>query len=213
MKGVLVALAVSWLACGAAAGDEIYRVDDEGSDVHWRIYSAGALARVGHNHVIAAGQLSGMATVADGRASFEVEIPVDSLVVDDPELRARYGEAFSSKPSEDDIAGTKRNMLGERVLDAANHPLIRIVGSGPVEPGATMLDVTFEIRGHATRHTVPATVSVTDDAIVAEGEFQLTHEQLGLEPFSVMLGALQVAEPIDFTYRLRAVRVTGAPAR
>ncbi|HEY8521696.1 MAG TPA: YceI family protein [Gammaproteobacteria bacterium] len=210
MKGVLAGLVTSWLACGVAAGQEVYRVDGEASDVHWRIYSAGTFARLGHNHVISAGELSGTATVTDGRASFEIEIPVEALVVDDPELRARYGEAFSSKPSEDDIAGTRRNMLGERVLDAEQHPLIRIVGSGPVEPGATTLDVTFEIRGQTTRHAVPATVTVDDDAIVAEGEFQLTHEQLGLAPFKVMMGALQVAEQIDFAYRLRAVRAAGA---
>ena len=34
---------------------ETYQVDAGASDIHWRVYKAGALSRLGHNHVISVG--------------------------------------------------------------------------------------------------------------------------------------------------------------
>jgi hypothetical protein len=40
--------------------------------------------------------------------------------------------------------------------------------------------------------------------VSASGEFDLTHTALGMMPFSVMLGALQVADGMKFVYNVRA---------
>jgi hypothetical protein len=40
----------------------------------------------------------------------------------------------------------------------------------------------------------------------ASGEFDLTHAQLGLSPYSVALGAIRVAERMHVRYRLIARR-------
>jgi hypothetical protein len=191
----------------------VYTLDAAGSDIHWRVYKAGTFARFGHNHVISVGELSGAVTYdADSsQSTFEIAIPVAGLVIDDPVLRGRYGENFSSKPSDEDIAGTRTNMLGERVLDAANYPMLRVHGriaSGA--PEAATLAVTVDLLGRSVSLMVPCSIVVEGDELVASGEFGLTHADLGMTPFSVMLGALAVGERLDFSYQVRATRVTAA---
>ena len=46
-------------------------------------------------------------------------------------LRSTLGADFASVPTADDIAGTRSNMLGDKVLDGEKHPRIRIAGTGP----------------------------------------------------------------------------------
>jgi hypothetical protein len=135
-------------------------------------------------------------------------MPVAGLVIDDPALRSLYGEDFSSKPTEEDIAGTKENMLGERVLDAEHHSMLVIQGrvDGSVSEEA-MLAVSVELLGRAVPISVPCSIVVDDDVLTASGEFRLTHADLGMEPFNVMLGALAVAPELDFSFDIRAMRV------
>ena len=124
-RSCLACIAV-WATAVGAEEPVVYAVDAAASDIHWRVYKAGSFARFGHNHVISVGELMGKVTrdAQSGAATFELTIPVAGLVVDDPALRSLYGEEFSSKPSEKDIAGTRDNMLGERVLDAEHHPTL-----------------------------------------------------------------------------------------
>lgn len=189
------------------AEGELYEIDPAASDLHWLVYRAGTLARFGHNHVISVGELNGRVLVAPAieESQFEIEIPVEDLVVDDAELRAGEGEEFESVPSADDIAGTRENMLSEAVLNAEEYPTIRIVGTGPVvEGGSQSLEVTVELLGRSIPLSIPTEVEMNGDTLEASGSFRLTHEELGMKPFSVMLGALQVGEALDFEYHVVA---------
>jgi polyisoprenoid-binding protein YceI len=205
-NGVLVA---SLLLAGVAAAQEaqVYTVDAGASDVHWRVYKAGTFARLGHNHVISAGELTGrvVRSADPAQSTFELVIPYAGLVVDDPELRGRYGEAFSSQPSPDDIAGTRKNMLTAKVLDGEHFSELRLSGRAMTDDlTATTLAVTIEMLGRSVELPVPTTVEIEGDTLVASGEFSLEHADLGMEPFSVMMGALQVGKQLDFSYRIVA---------
>lgn len=192
----------------STAGEHIYTIDPAGSEVSWRIYKAGLMARFGHNHVISVGDLDGR-VIATGdleNAEWNLSFTVDQLVVDDPELRARYGKDFESVPSDDDKAGTKRNMLTEDVLDGAEYPEIRLHGRGFSGPRETAeIPVTIEMLGRTIEETFPAAITLDDDVLTISGERRLTHEDLGLKPFKALGGALSVGQDIDFTYRIRAV--------
>src|SRR6185503_16127693 len=151
------ALLASGVAPAQSAGER-YVVDAAQSDFHWLVYKAGALSRFGHNHTIAVGDLSG------------------SVLVDDPKLRSTLGEEFASVPKEDDIAGTKRNMLSERVLDGEKYPQIRVTGTGPMMAGGMQeLAVKVEMLGRAIELKVPTTVTIDGDQLRAKGEFELGH--------------------------------------
>lgn len=187
----------------------LYEIDVENSEIYWLVYRAGAFSRFGHNHVISVGDLTGNVLVQPQieRSQFEIEIAAEDLIVDDPELRAQEGEEFASEPTAEDIAGTRSNMLGENVLNAEQYPVLKVTGSGPSgEQGSQVLDATIELLGRSIPVTLPVEVVIGGDMLEASGSFSLTHEQLGMEPFSVMMGALQVGEQLDFTYRITARR-------
>lgn len=192
----------------AAVAGERYVVDPAASEVYWKIGKAGLMARFGHNHVISAETFSGAVTLDPQNLSasrFELEFPVGEFVIDDPELRARFGEAFASVPSEEDKAGTRRNMLSEALLNGDAYPHVRVRGSGPEAAGVPgTLPVEIEIVGRTVRLELPGEVTIGDGFVEASGEFALDHADLGLTPFSALGGALQVAPTIEFSYRIRA---------
>jgi len=207
----LAALFVSGVAPGQESGER-YVVDPAQSDFHWLVYKAGAFSRFGHNHTIAVGDLSGNVLVNRddlAKSQFDLQFGVGQLVVDDPALRSTLGEDFSSVPKPDDIAGTRKNMLSERVLDGEKYPQIRITGIGPTTGGGMQeLAVKVEMLGRVIDLKVPTTVTIEGDQLRATGEFELNHSDLGMQPFSVMAGALQVGEKLSFTYDVRAQRAT-----
>jgi polyisoprenoid-binding protein YceI len=201
-----LAAVLTGLAAGAQESRE-YTVDPSASDVHWLVYKAGTLSKLGHNHVISVAELTGRVTVANDLAAskFELSFPVASLVVDDPRLRANLGEDFASVPTAEDKAGTQRNMLTDKVLDGEKFGTISVRGTGPSGAGGSQtLSVSVELLGRTVALTVPTKVVVNGDTLTASGEFELTHEALGMKPFSVMLGALQVADNMKFIYQVRA---------
>jgi polyisoprenoid-binding protein YceI len=214
MRRATWALSVAaWLVGSVAAAQdagERYVVDATQSDLHWLVYKAGTLSRLGHNHTIAAGDLGGNVTVTPSNLSasrFELEFSVAKLVVDDPMLRGTLGADFASVPTADDIAGTTKNMLSDRVLDGEQHPSIRIVGTGPMtREGKQALAVQVEILGRTVDLTVPTEVTIDGGELRAKGEFELNHADLGMKPFTVMLGALAVGEKLSFSYDIKARR-------
>jgi polyisoprenoid-binding protein YceI len=184
-----------------------YVIDSEASEIHWRIYKAGAFARFGHNHVIAIAQPSGTVEVTPQLASSSVSIDFDvgDLIIDDPQLRARYGEDFASEPSAEDIAGTRTNMLTEQVLNGAVFPRISLTGAQLSGLGADQtMQLSIALLGADISLNVPVNVSFDGTELRAQAQFRLLHQDLGMEPFSVMMGALQVAPEIDFTVDIRA---------
>ncbi len=141
-----------------------------------------------------------------GTSQWELRFAVDSLVIDDPGFRSRYGEDFESAPSEDDKAGTKRNMLTDRVLNGEIFPEIRLSGTGGAGVfDAAELPLTIEILGRTIEQSFPASIEIGADSLTVTGEYRLTHDDLGMEPFSVFGGMMAVGNEIDFTYRIHAV--------
>jgi polyisoprenoid-binding protein YceI len=201
------------LACGGAAAQEAgerYVVDAAQSDLHWLVYRAGAFSRFGHNHTVAVGDLRGTVLVDRddlAKSQLELQFSVANLVVDDSALRGTLGEEFASVPKEEDIAGTRRNMLSESVLDGEKYPQIRITGTGPMTAGGMKeLAVKVAMLGRIIDLEVPTEVTIEGDRLRARGEFELNHADLGMEPFSVMAGALQVGEKLSFSYDVTALR-------
>jgi hypothetical protein len=194
------------------AAPRVFTVDGSQSEVYWRIYKAGAMARLGHNHVISVSELSGIVTLGSdsGTSEWTLSFPVGSLVVDDPEIRARYGEDFASIPSDNDKEGTKRNMLTADVLNAEVYSAIRLSGRGFSGPlAAAELPVSIEILGRVVERSFPAQIAVSGNELTVTGEYRLTHADLGMSPFTALGGLMSVGEEIDFTYRIHAV--AGAP--
>jgi polyisoprenoid-binding protein YceI len=190
------------------AGADVYRVDPQKSDVRLLVYRDGALSTFGHNHVVSLRDFKGTIHLQPklGQSRVELEIPVDQLVLDDAAQRGLEGKDFANQPSKDDIAATRTNMLGDALLKAMQFPTIKVTGtSGPVDAkNSAMLDLSVQLVGQEIKLTVPCTLKLEGGQLEASGTIELSHRQLGLKPFSALLGSLRVAEQMKFKYRIRA---------
>ncbi|HKL63952.1 MAG TPA: YceI family protein [Woeseiaceae bacterium] len=190
----------------------VYRIDTDASLLQLFVYRAGALARLGHNHVIASRDLKGTVWYRDrrGRSALRISLPVAELTVDEPALREAAGEDFPGEIPPEDVEGTRRNLLGEAVLDAAAHPeltveLVSVAG----EAETLTVTAAVTVRGQRRLVDFPVRLRRKDERLVATGETTVTHAQLGLQAFSVMGGALSVAPEIGVSYRIVARRQPG----
>jgi hypothetical protein len=75
---------------------------------------------------------------------------------------------------------------------------------GMLAPGAV-------IRVAGARKARELSMTTFDDGVVT-GRFELTHEALGLTPFTALGGALSVADTIDVRYRLALTGGRGCPS-
>ena len=187
------------------------------SDVTVRVYRDGPLAELGHNHVIASTGLTGRIELRRPLATttLALELPLGSLIVDDPARRAEAGEEFPGELNGPDREGTRANMLGPALLDAARFPVMLLEGLA-IDGESPDFSVTARVSlaGRQRDIVVPARLELDGDTLTASGRFTLTHAQLGLSPFSVALGALRVRDDIQVGYRLSARRAgTGGSAR
>jgi len=196
-----------------------------------RVYRGGTLASAGHNHLIALHALSGTIYVpADvRRTSFEAHIAVSAFTVDEPALRAQEHSAdFPPDVPEAAREGTRRNMLGEALLDSERNPQIvlrsvRLESAGQPAPAtgsetggeagsearAVLARVQTTVRGEVRTINVPVRYQLTAGALNVSGEAPLRQSDIGLTPFSALLGALQVQDEMRVRFRIVA-RAAGA---
>jgi len=125
--------------------------------------------------------------------------------VDEPAVRATLGDEFKAPVDSASVEGTRGHMLGDKLLNAVHFPVIRLA-SGPLrsEDNHWIVTLNISVRDHASAIDVPVTLSITREQLDASGEFDLTHAQLGLTPYSVGLGALRVAESIHIRFHVVA---------
>jgi polyisoprenoid-binding protein YceI len=174
------------------------------------VYRGGALASAGHNHVIASHDLSGTIYVPPEllQSSFEVHVPVATLTVDEAALRAQQPAAeFPADVSESAKEGTRRNMLGEALLDAQHNPeiVLRSLQLTAADSAAVLAQVESSLRGQLRTFTVPVRYRLGGNGTLeVSGEFPLRQTDLGLTPFSAMLGALQVQDEMRMSFHIVA---------
>lgn len=184
-----------------------YRLDAARSDVRILVYRAGALASLGHNHVLRVRGLEGQLWLpADPAAArFALSFPVAALAIDEPGARREEGSEFAETPSAEDIAGTRRNLEGPAVLDAARHADIRLEGAAARGATGLVVRTRITVRDGGADLEVPVEVTTRGEEVVVRGGFPVTQSGLGLVPFSVALGALKVRDELTVRFRLVAI--------
>jgi hypothetical protein len=198
------------------AGAAAYSIDSAQSELRLLVYRAGPMARLGHNHVILNRAMGGWVDAAarPESASFSLYLPVADFIVDDARARSEEGPDFSAEVPEDARSGTRRNMLSAALLDAERFPVITLtsVGIAPAPEGNLVATLTIGVAGHESVLAVPFAVEISADRISAVGSAVVRQSDLGLTPFSVMLGALQVQDDITVKFRFVATAVPAAAA-
>jgi polyisoprenoid-binding protein YceI len=188
-------------------GARLYEIDPSASELRVLVYRAGTLSSLGHNHVVHSNALQGRIYVQEPltRSGFEIVLPVQSLTVDEPVRRAQEGAEFRTRLTEQDIAATRANMLGEHVLNAARFPELRL-RSARVAGEAPSLTLTVRASVRETQQDLlmPVTVSLDDTRLEAHGQTDLSQSALGITPFSVLMGALAVQDTLHVKYDIVA---------
>ena len=165
------------------------------------------MASFGHNHVIQAKTLVGDIVLAEDfhQSNFHFAIPVADLQVDAAAARSAEGDEFAKLPDAEAIAGTTRNMLGSKVLDAAFYPQIEIRSVAVTGPaGAPDVTVRVKLRGVERDITMPLAIDYRDDQIAVTALFAIDQTDFGITPLSLLGGALQVANRVRVRLRIVA---------
>jgi len=140
-------------------------------------------------------------------STVELTIPVGSFEVDIEAYRVEEGDDFKSEVSDKAKLGTRNNMLGAELLKASDFPYIAIRSeSWSGELPDIIVKAIFTVRDQPNAVEFPASVSVGDEQIVVMGSLSLTHGQLGLEPFTALLGGLRVRDDFEIKFRILALR-------
>jgi len=224
---VELAVALALAACVPAPGTEApaprpelplrtvegaahYRVVDKETRVYARVFRGGAMAKLGHNHVVAFPGVRGdMYLAAAPRDSvFDLVVGVADAVVDPPDLRRSQERSFQTEISNQDRSRTRRNMLSAQVLDAARHPYVVISSAaieGPFEEPRVTVDLT--IRGTTRRFTLPVSVRRGKGMLTAKGRLGIVQSDFGIEPYEVLGGALRVKDRVELVFEVTAQRV------
>jgi len=194
----------------AAATAPVYRIDPASSRILVYVYREGALAKMGHDHVVASREVRGYALLpadpAGARADFY--FPVSTLSMDEPELR--QGAGFTSEIAAEDIENTRLRML--RLLEADQHPFARIHAVRAAgTPPDLVLDAELTLHGVTRTLNVPAKLTVEGGRFSVEGETDIRQTDYGITPFSVLGGALAVKDPLRIVFRIEGVRVGSVP--
>lgn len=167
-------------------------------------------------------------------SGFSLSVPVAAFTVDDAQARREEGADFAAEVPDDARSGTLRNMLSTAVLDADEFPAITVAGvttarapgvaraAGAAEPGtpqpgapqpgapnpqpeALIARVAITVAGHQSAIDVPFTLQIESGRLSAGGSVELRQTALGLIPYSLMLGALQVEDRMTLKFKIVAV--------
>lgn len=166
---------------------------EAGDELRVLVFRGGAAARLGHNHVLRAGDLR----VEWPAAGPVLRFRLDALAVDPAALRARLGEAFASAVDDEARAGTRANLL--KALDAAAHPEVVVRTLQQQGEGARRA-VEAEITLHGVTRRQWFVVAV--DAGRARGEVIVRQSDFGIQPFTVLGGLLAVQDALVVQFEL-----------
>jgi hypothetical protein len=193
----------------------LFHVDSSASWLRVLVYRGGLLRGLGHNHVVSHDGIEGTILLGQDplQSELKLEFAVGDLAVDKPEQRSLAGPDFPGRIPEKDIVGTRRNMLGGKLLQEEQYPAIRIrsvgiTGSMP----EIRVEATVTVRGQEFTVVFPARVDMSGNTILASGQLEISHRELGLTPFKAALGTLRVRDVLVLQYEITGARAI-APAR
>ncbi len=189
-----------------AKGEKLWAIDTRATLLTITVRRGGALARLGHDHVVASRTVTGWVAPDLKQADFQFRL--DAMSVDESVLRERAG--LETTPSAEAIAGTRHNML-VRVLDAGRYPLVQI--RARLQAGANAVDAAITLHGVTRQVVVPVRLAQSPDGrgLRASGAFVLKQSDFGIVPFAIMGGAMAVQDPMELAFDITANDNASAP--
>ena len=184
-----------------AQGTASYSIDSQQSKVEIHVGKQGAFSAFGHDHLVAAKQVSGDANFDAQKldqSSVRLKIPTKSITVIDP------GE------SEKDRKAVQATMEGEKVLDVAKFP--EIIFTSTSVSGAKKIPEGWELTlaGKLNLHgvekpvTFPLRVTANANELHGKGELSVLQTDYGITPVKVGGGTVKVKDELKITFNIVA---------
>jgi len=200
--------AAAALARAAPAVAEPYAIDHASSELVVRVFRGGIGFALAHDHVVRASAWDGTLDVNRDPVALAADfrVPVDSLEVDEPEVRARHG--LDGVLSDDDRASIRASMLGPDQLDAARFPEIRF-RAAEIDRQGDGFRLAGELTLHGETRRIALPISVRDDAgtLTASGSVRVAQSDYGITPYRALLGLVRNQDEVEIVFT-----VVAAPA-
>jgi hypothetical protein len=188
-------------------GGAVFTLDPKKSKVRIYVFRSGRFTNLGHNHVLSAPKYTGyfyLPTSGTANARFDLKFRLDELEIDNSAIRAVSGNAFASKLSSEAIASTREHMLGDDNFQANRYPYVlihslQIFGEAP--KFAAKIQIT--LHGQSREMWVPLNVEGLPGTLTVAGSFVLHQTDFGVQPYSVLGGALAVQDEVVIEFRLQ----------
>ncbi|MEQ8205556.1 MAG: YceI family protein [Woeseia sp.] len=194
----------------AAVTPALYGIDSARSWVRVLVYRGGLLSKLGHNHVVTHRNIQGclrMETPIYG-SQLVAELDVSEFLIDGKDERDAAGSEFPGSVPPQDIAATRGNMLGPALLDAEQHPRIRLTAASLTGTFPQLqMAATAHVQARQVPITVPLTLQLQDNRVIASGSIPIDHKQLGLRPFTAALGTLRVRNVMQLQFNVVSQRL------
>ncbi len=198
--GALTALLLAPLTV-IAQDNAPYSIDAAQSKLEIQVYKEGVFKAFGHDHLIAAKQLSGQVQLDPQKidqSSVRLHVPAKSLTVVDP------GE------SEKDRRDVQTTMEGEKVLDVAKFPEIIFssssVSAAKKTPAGWELTLSGKLKLHGVEKAVtfPLHVHAEGNELRGQGEVSILQTDYGITPVKVGGGSVKVKDKLKITFTVAA---------
>ena len=183
----------------------------------------GLLARLAHDHVIAASRYTGKVTVVhdtqwrqNGTKAW-IEFNASDLLVDAPEVRAQWllelmkAKVFAAEPpvvKDDAREKVRANMLSSEQLDAAQFPTIRarleVGGRDGALGHRALLHLTVKDKTVSTTCIVDPTFTPNGVEAVLRSDLPLAFSDFGIKPYSALGGTIAVKDEFELYAHLTA---------
>ena len=180
-----------------------YSIDPAPSKVEIHVYKEGVFKAFGHDHVIAAKELSGQVQFDPeniNQSTVRLRIPTKSIAVIDP------GE------SEKDRHDVQSTMEGEKVLDVAKFPEITFasssVSAAKKTPGGWELTLSGRLKLHGVEKPVsfPLRVHAEANELSGQGEISILQTDYGITPVKIGGGSVRVKDKLKITFTVVAAK-------
>lgn len=192
-RRLLLAFALAALAGCASAPPLAQPEAGDGNGLRILVFRGGTAARLGHNHVVRAADLS----VEWPTPGPVLRFRLDALDIDPPALRAALGPAFSSAVDDEARAGTRANLL--KALDGAAHPEVVVRTVQQLGEGSRRaVEAEITLHGVTRRQWLVAEVQGRR----ARGELVIRQSDFGIQPFTVLGGLLAVQDALIVQFEL-----------
>ena len=201
MRALSAALISLLASLSAGAQGTSYAIDTQQSKMEIHVGKEGAFKAFGHDHLIAAKQLSGEVQFDPqkiDKSSVRLHVPTKYITVIDP------GE------SEKDRKEVEATMESDKVLDVAKFPEITFTSTSISAAKKTSDGWELTLSGKLNLHGVekavsfPLHVHADNNELRAQGEVSILQTDYGVTPVKVGGGTVKVKDKLKITFNIVA---------